>query len=199
MCTYNTGSNDAFLVRYGFVERSNPNDVFETSALLQRIRAAELIPHSRFQRLRDLGFEEALLEVSTLQCNVHCLARQVLVTGANTVFADLEVRTLSSQLLQTPTQGGCSQCDATQAGIFRTGVEDSVLAAVRLLLAPPESVGPNATASRFEQPGDSQEERRVRQVGQCMTCLCAPLRRPCTLDCSTSHDHLRHVRVTQPS
>ena len=62
MCTYSAGTNDAFLVRYGFVERGNPNDVVETPALLQRIRGAELVPHSRFQRLRDLGFEDATLE-----------------------------------------------------------------------------------------------------------------------------------------
>jgi hypothetical protein len=61
-CTYNDGTNDVFLVRYGFVERGNPNDVVEAPALLQRIRAAELVPHSRFQRLRDLGLEDGLLE-----------------------------------------------------------------------------------------------------------------------------------------
>ena len=39
-----------------------------------------------------------------------------------------------------------------------------MLAAVRLLLAPPESVGLNATAGDFTQVGEPHKERRVRQV-----------------------------------
>jgi len=59
-CAYNNGPNEIFLYRYGFVETGNPHDVYEAPSLLQRIRAAELIPHSRFQRLKDLGLEDAL-------------------------------------------------------------------------------------------------------------------------------------------
>ena len=59
-CAYNNGPNEVFLYRYGFVEIGNPHDVFESPALLQRIRSVELIPHSRFQRLKDLGLEDAL-------------------------------------------------------------------------------------------------------------------------------------------
>ena len=56
-------------------------------------------------------------------------------------------------------------CNEPQAEVSRSGIDDGVLAAVRLLLAPPESVGPNATAAHFTQPGEPEEERRVRQVG----------------------------------
>jgi len=59
-CAYNNGPNEVFLYRYGFVEIGNPHDVYEAPSLLQRIRAVELIPHSRFQRLKDLGLEDAL-------------------------------------------------------------------------------------------------------------------------------------------
>ena len=59
------GPNEVFLYRYGFVEPGNPHDGFEAPSLLQRIRAVELIPHSRLQRLRDLGLEEVLLQASS--------------------------------------------------------------------------------------------------------------------------------------
>ena len=62
-CAYNNGPNEVFLYRYGFVETGNPHDVYEAPSLLQRIRAVELIPHSRFQQLKDLDLEDALSPV----------------------------------------------------------------------------------------------------------------------------------------
>ena len=85
---YNPGTNDAFLVRYGFVERGNPHDVVEAPALLQRIRAAEIVPHSRFQRLRDLGFEDTLLQASASQRCVIRMACPIADEDAKTGTAD---------------------------------------------------------------------------------------------------------------
>ena len=40
---------------YGFVEAANPHEEYAAPALLERIRAAAPVPHSRLHRARALG------------------------------------------------------------------------------------------------------------------------------------------------
>ena len=61
--SYNQDSNDDMLQNHGFVEAANPHDRYEAPALLQRIRAAEHVPHSRLQRARELGLLAPLQNV----------------------------------------------------------------------------------------------------------------------------------------
>ena len=59
---YGDVSNDVLLQRYGFVEEGNPADEYAAPALLQRIRAAALVPHSRLHRAQELGLLVQLQE-----------------------------------------------------------------------------------------------------------------------------------------
>lgn len=46
----------------------------------------------------------------------------------------------------------------------RQGVSTDVMAAVRMLLAPPEQLTPNVTKQAFEQPAEDAEEAHVMKV-----------------------------------
>ena len=61
--SYSQDSNDIMLQHYGFVELANPHDQYAAPALLQRIRRAEHVPHSRLQGARELGLLAPLQNV----------------------------------------------------------------------------------------------------------------------------------------
>ena len=172
-CAYNNGPNEVFLYRYGFVETGNPHDVFEAPSLLQRIRAVELIPHARFQRLRDLGLEDALSPARRVSLESRCAFTADTVPPMDRVCSRGGVLCLGLHTAWLLTSNSScqlrrgDQCltHTPQAEIARTGVDDEVLAAARLLLAPAESVGTNATAADFRRLGEPHEEQRMRQVG----------------------------------
>ena len=48
--------------------------------------------------------------------------------------------------------------------VTKQGVSVEVLAAVRMLLAPPERLSPNVIRAAFEQPAEPAEEARVTEV-----------------------------------
>ena len=61
--SYNDITNDDLLQHYGFVERGCPHDVYMMPSLLQRIRAAAQVPHSRLQLFSERGSLKPLDEV----------------------------------------------------------------------------------------------------------------------------------------
>ena len=61
--SYSQDSNDIMLQHYGFVEPGNRHDQYAAPALLQRIRGAVHVPHSRLLRARELDLLAPLQNV----------------------------------------------------------------------------------------------------------------------------------------